>query len=170
MSSEYVILVGHGAPPRDAPPAWVSRVKALEGQRRRAKTPMTNEERELDGKLRNWPRTPHNDPYAFGVEELARALRPMVSPRQLLIAYNEFCQPSIEDAVASAAKQGATDVVVVPTMLTPGGVHSEVEIPEELEALRARFPSLRLRYAWPFDVAAVAKLLSAQLDACSIKS
>jgi sirohydrochlorin cobaltochelatase len=44
-------------------------------------------------------------------------------------------------------------------MFTKGGVHSEVEIPETLEALRASHPEVELRYAWPFDTGAVARLL-----------
>jgi sirohydrochlorin cobaltochelatase len=42
-------------------------------------------------------------------------------------------------------------------------VHAEVEIPEALARLRAEHPSVTLRYAWPFDLAAVARLLAAQL-------
>jgi len=54
-------------------------------------------------------------------------------------------------------------ITVVPSMLTPGGVHSEIEIPEALAALRTRFPDVELRYAWPFDAAAVADLLALQI-------
>ena len=46
--------------------------------------------------------------------------------------------------------EGVTDVVVVPSMLTPGGVHAEIEIPEIINALGAECPHLSLRYAWPF--------------------
>jgi sirohydrochlorin cobaltochelatase len=48
-------------------------------------------------------------------------------------------------------------------MLTPGGVHSEVEIPTALGELRRTHPSVRFDYAWPFDLDAVARLLAAQV-------
>jgi sirohydrochlorin cobaltochelatase len=48
-------------------------------------------------------------------------------------------------------------------MLTPGGVHSEIEIPETLAALRARLPEVELHYAWPFHADAVADLLALQI-------
>ncbi|MBH0197829.1 MAG: hypothetical protein HP497_00200 [Nitrospira sp.] len=48
------------------------------------------------------------------------------------------------------------------TMLTPGGSHSEVEIPETLARLRPRHPGIDLCYAWPFDLQLVAKTLAEQ--------
>jgi sirohydrochlorin cobaltochelatase len=49
-------------------------------------------------------------------------------------------------------------------MLTPGGVHSEIEIPETIAALRRRFPNASIDYAWPFDPHTVATLLAAQVS------
>jgi len=64
-------------------------------------------------------------------------------------------------------KQGATSITVLTTMFTPGGSHSEVEIPEILDHLRPLYPDVELRYAWPFDLSLVAKMLSAQLGKAS---
>ena len=114
-------------------------------------------------RIREWPRTPANDPYQAGVEHLAAALRARLGGARLAIAYNEFCAPSLEEAVDRLVADGVDDVTVVPTMLTPGGSHSEVEIPAALEALRARHPQLTLRYAWPVDVALLADMLAAHL-------
>jgi sirohydrochlorin cobaltochelatase len=82
----------------------------------------------------------------------------------LAIAYNEFCAPTLAEAVEQLIAAGATSVTVVPTMLTPGGVHSEIEIPETLERLRSRHPQHELRYAWPVDLALVARMLAEQLS------
>jgi sirohydrochlorin cobaltochelatase len=49
-------------------------------------------------------------------------------------------------------------------MFTPGGSHSEIEIPEIIEQLKKEYPGVRLRYAWPFDLSVVAKLLHEQAD------
>jgi sirohydrochlorin cobaltochelatase len=59
--------------------------------------------------------------------------------------------------------QGATHITVITTMFTPGGSHSEIEIPEILDQLRPRHPNVDLRYAWPFDLQLVARTLAEQL-------
>jgi sirohydrochlorin cobaltochelatase len=48
-------------------------------------------------------------------------------------------------------------------MVTPGGSHSEIEIPAILRRVRCRYPEMAIRYAWPFDLSAVASLLAAQV-------
>ncbi len=80
------------------------------------------------------------------------------------IAYNEFCAPTLEEAVEDLIKKGATHITVTTTMFTPGGSHSEVEIPEILDQLRPRHPDVELRYAWPFDLQLVANTLAEQLQ------
>jgi sirohydrochlorin cobaltochelatase len=154
-----IIVVGHGAPPSDFPRDRVSRLKALEGQRRARGAPMSDEERALDAEVRAWPRTPATDPYAAGFESLVQAVRAQVPGVHVALAYNEFCGPSLEACAAQIIEQGARQIDIVPSMLTPGGVHAEVEIPETIEALRAEHPGVTFRYAWPFDLAQVAALL-----------
>jgi len=159
-----LVLVGHGAPATDTPRELVSRLKQLEGQRRARKLPPSEEEIALDKKVREWPRTPENDPYRVGVELLASALRDAVAASALaidrvLVAYNELCAPSLEDVVRALARDGVRRVVIVPTMLTRGGVHSEVEIPETIASLEAELPDLTIAFAWPFPEAEIAALL-----------
>jgi sirohydrochlorin cobaltochelatase len=166
--SRAIVLVGHGVPPRDCPRELVMRLKALEGRRRASGTPMTDEERTLDAQVRSWPRTDATDPYRAGMERLASAMRARLAENesaQLVVAYNEFCAPSLEDVVRALAGQGITRIDVVPSMLTPGGVHAEVEIPESIAALALEHPSLRITYAWPFDLDVVAALLVARVEA-----
>jgi len=50
-------------------------------------------------------------------------------------------------------------------MLTPGGVHAEVEIPETIAAMSRALPHLSIRYAWPFDLERVSALLAERLGA-----
>jgi sirohydrochlorin cobaltochelatase len=81
-----------------------------------------------------------------------------------VLAYNEFCAPTVEEAVETLIAGGATAITIVPSMLTPGGSHSEIEIPETLERLRAKHLGIELRYAWPFDLGQVAAMLAGQIQ------
>jgi sirohydrochlorin cobaltochelatase len=160
---EAVVLVGHGGVPRDFPRADLQRLKQLEGARRARGAAPSDEERALERTIRTWPRTPATDPYQAGLETVAARLRPKLGGARLAVAYNEFCAPTLEETVADLVAAGVRRITVVPSMLTPGGVHSEMEIPETLAALRTRFPDVELRYAWPFDADAVAELLALQI-------
>jgi sirohydrochlorin cobaltochelatase len=73
----------------------------------------------------------------------------------------------VQEAVGELIGKGATDITVITTMFTPGGSHSEIEIPEILAELKANHPEVTLRYAWPFDLSLVAKTLAEQLERCS---
>ncbi len=166
-SERAVILVGHGAAAKDCPRELVTRWKSLEGRRMATGGPPSEEEAALDRQIRQWPRTPENDPYRMGLLAIAEALGPLVAPATLSVAFNEFCAPTIEAAVAEAIAAGAKEIVVIPSMLTPGGIHSEVEIPEVLAHLRERHPEARFVYAWPFDLGQVAALLAARVAQAS---
>ena len=158
-----VILVGHGGIPKGCPQDIVTKLKRLEAQRRAAKQPPSAEEIELDTKIRQWPRTPETDPYQSGLEAVAAQLRANLGDVLFALAYNEFCAPTLEESVGHLVKQGATHIIVTTTMFTPGGSHSEVEIPEILEHLRPQYPGVELRYAWPFDLNLVANTLAEQV-------
>ena len=158
-----VILVGHGGIPKDCPSELVTKLKRLEAQRRAAKLPPSPEEIELDAKIRRWPRTPATDPYQSGLEAVAARLQPQLDGALFAVAFNEFCAPSLGESVEDLIAKGATEITVTTTMFTPGGSHSEIEIPEILAHLRQRHPDVVLRYAWPFDLDRVAGLMVDQL-------
>ncbi len=161
-----VILVGHGGIPKDYPSEDVSKLKRLEGQRRAAGTPMSGDECDLDQKIRQWPRTPDTDPYQAGLERLAAQLKPLLGEGHFSTAYNEFCAPTLGEAIERQIADGATDITVVSTMFTPGGSHSEYEIPEDMAELRTRYQDVTLTYAWPFDLGKVATMLSEHIAEC----
>ena len=158
-----VVLVGHGGIPKDCPQDLVTKLKRLEGQRRAAKLPPSPEEIELDTKIRRWPRTPETDPYQSGLEAVAAQLKSHLDEALFAVAYNEFCAPTLEESVEDLIKQGATHITVTTTMVTPGGSHSEVEIPEILKHLKQQYPGVVLHYAWPFDLQQVARVLADQI-------
>ncbi len=158
-----VVLVGHGGVPKDFPRERLARLKALEAQRRGSGRGPTPEEAALERELRTWPRTPETDPYQAGLEALAARLAPLLDGALFALAYNEFCAPWVDEAVEKLIAAGATEITVVPSMFTPGGSHSQEEIPAVLAPLQARHPGVVIRYAWPFDLADVARLLAEQV-------
>ena len=161
-----VVLIGHGAPATDCPPRLIGELMSLEwrgnagGHGHSHDHAPNGRAAELDARIRNWPRTPENDPYKAGLERLAAALRPLLPTELFAIGYNEFCRPTIEEAIGQVIQGGAARVLVMPTMLTPGGVHSERDIPRELEAIRRRHAGVPIDYVWPFDLQDVAALLA----------
>ena len=164
--AEAVVLIGHGAPATDCPPGLVGELMAL--QWREAEPSHDHQQpagraAQLDAAIRNWPRRADNDPYKVGLERLAEALRSMLPTPLFAIGYNEFCRPTIAEAIDEVIRKGATRVFVIPSMLTPGGLHAEHDIPRALEAVRAAHPSVTITYLWPFQVEQVAALLASQI-------
>ncbi len=165
-----VVLIGHGGVPKDLPRGWVTELKRMEAERRAKGGEPSEMEMEADQRIRNWPRTPENDPYRMGLESLASQLKSLLKDECLVVAYNEFCSPSIEQAVADLVREGFEQIALVTTMVTPGGSHADGEIPEEVEKLQKRFPEIQIRYAWPFDLRKVAELINfqvSQIEFCS---
>lgn len=162
-----LVLIGHGAPATDCPPQLVGELMALEwSEDGPGHVPRLKERAaELEATIRNWPRHAGNDPYKAGLEQVAEALKPMLPTELFAIGYNEFCRPSIEEAIEQVIQQGAERILVIPSMLTPGGLHSEEDIPRALDVARRLHPRVRIEYLWPFDLAQVAHLLASHVRA-----
>lgn len=175
-----VVLIGHGSPATDTPPQLVGELMSLEwrkgagghhdapadqgpaahGSGDDGSAAIHARMTELDTTIRRWQRHAGNDPYKFGLERLAAALKPLLPTELFAVGYNEFCAPSIEEAIDGVIAQGASRILVIPTMLTPGGVHSEIDVPRILARLRERHPGVSIEYVWPFDLQQVAALLA----------
>lgn len=151
------ILVGHGGVPTDCPPELVSAFKRAEAAAKGRPTP---ELVEADRKLRDWPRDGKNDLYQVGLEDVGRALQAALPDHKVYLAYNEFCAPSLEEAIESAVKDGAKTISIVTTMFTRGGMHSECEIPGIAMAEAKKHPGVTIRYSWPFDLPQVGAFLA----------
>jgi sirohydrochlorin cobaltochelatase len=167
---QAVILIGHGGLPSDIPKEVVEDFMKVHKHRMRMGTHITSKEKDLESIIRNWERTPESDPYKTGLEKLASHLAPRLDGYILKTAYNEFCFPSIEQAADQLVEEGVTNVILITTMITPGGSHSEREIPEEVEALRTKHPKMNFQYAWPYDLDVFSNLLSDHIINFSKKS
>lgn len=97
-------------------------------------------------------RTPESDPYRSGLETVKIQLRANLRKGLFTVACNEFYAPTLEESMEELFKKGATHITVATTMFTPGGSHSEIEIPQILHHLRPQLPRVELRYACPFDL------------------
>lgn len=159
-----LILVGHGGVPKDMPRAWVREHKELVRRAERDGDERTRRDAEaLDTKIRTFPRSDATDPYGAGLRRLAARLRARLEDWIVIMAFNEFCAPTIEQAIAQAVDRGAAEIEVMTTMITPGGSHSEIDIPEALDRARAAFPDVRIHFEWPLDLDKVAAMYAAHV-------
>lgn len=161
-----IVLAMHGMPPRDFPPheaAEFFRLHARLGYAGPEGEALEGRYAQLDVKMRTWPRTAVNDPFYAGSQELADQLT-QATGYEVLLGFNEFCAPSVDEAIDRAAALGAARIVVLTPMMTRGGEHSEVEIPEAVRCAQEKHPRISIVYAWPFGTAGVAKFLAAQVE------
>lgn len=157
-----IVLAMHGAPPRDFPHNETAEMFGLHARLHGAQGPeadaLARRHDEIEGRMRRWPRTADNDAFWAASHELADRLEERSGVR-VVVGFNEFCNPSIEEAVALVVSGGAEDVLVMTPMMTRGGEHSEVDIPAAVERAREAHPGVDIRYAWPFDPDEVAEFL-----------
>ena len=155
-----IILVGHGGLPSDIPSEIVEKFMRLHKARVKTEGEATRQEVELDNTIRRWKRTPETDPYQSGLEALASRMEKFLKNFIVKTAYNEFCYPTIEESVGELVEGNVSKIILVTTMITRGGSHSEREIPEELDGLRNKFKNIDIKYAWPFDMDTFALFLA----------
>jgi sirohydrochlorin cobaltochelatase len=162
-----VVLAMHGSPPRDFPKAQVALVVGLHMWLERAsglvRAMIERYHTRLDTRIRTWPRTAENDPFHAASQDLAAQLSHEAGYK-VIVGYNEFCAPSLDETLDQAAAQEAERVIVVTPMMTPGGEHAEEDIPESIQHARERHPEIEFVYAWPFGTDEVTRFLAAQID------
>ena len=103
---DVIVLVMHGAPPNDYPPREMAELFGLHARLEHAhgseRAELERRHAELDAKMRAWPRTPQNDPFWSGSHELAEHLG-RGTGLQVIVGFNEFCAPSLAEALKRAA-------------------------------------------------------------------
>jgi sirohydrochlorin cobaltochelatase len=162
-----IVLAMHGSPPNDFPKSELIEFFGLharmEAMPEPARKGLEARYSELEEKIRAWPRTNQNDPFYFASQELAKALQSQ-SGSEVLVGFNEFCKPTLDESLNAAIQKGAEKVVVVTPMMTPGGEHSEKDIPAAIDKVKQANPQIEIQYAWPFELSDVAKFLTAQIE------
>jgi sirohydrochlorin ferrochelatase len=82
---------------------------------------------------------------------------------RVIVGFNEFCGPDLDEALAEAARAEPSRVVVITPMLTRGGGHAEHDIPAAIARARVAHPGVSFVYAWPYDMGEVVRFLADRL-------
>ncbi len=156
-----IVLAVHGMPPADFPRQELAEFFRLHAASETGRISGSAQERLslLEDRMRNWPRNEGNDPFYSASQELASHLS-RASGYEVIVGHNEFCAPSIDEALQIAADMSASRIFVATTMMTRGGDHAEKDIPAAIDRFRGLHPDIEVTYAWPFDMARVAQFLS----------
>lgn len=148
-----LVVVGHGGVPNDYP-------NLKEFFRLHDKG--GDEFEKIEEEMIHWPRTESNDTYWAGFMKVVGEIRNSGKYHSVHPAFNEFCAPTVDEALAAATAMKPDVIIVTSIMLTPGGVHSERDIPASIESFKDENPSIRIIYAWPYDLREVAQFVNAQ--------
>ncbi len=167
-----VVLAMHGEPPNDFPKDEFARFFALHARLHYAEGGDEDLHRRyaaLDAKIRGWPRTMANDPFYAASQQMAEQLRETTG-LEVVVGFNEFCGPTVEQAIEKAVARKAENIIVVTPMMTPGGIHAEIQIPATVRQAQERHPDVSIRYAWPFDLSEVAQFLAKRIHQESLEA
>jgi sirohydrochlorin cobaltochelatase len=161
-----IVLAMHGSPANDFPrpdlAEWFGLHQRVERAESAERPALEQRLAQLEARMRSWPRTPENDPFHAHSLELALQLE-HVTGLPVIVGFNEFCAPSLEEALQQAAAKGAEKVVTVTPMMTRGGEHVERDIPAAIQRVQDQHPDLQLVYAWPFRSQDVAAFLATRI-------
>jgi sirohydrochlorin cobaltochelatase len=85
--------------------------------------------------------------WALPFERIRAALADRLGNRcRVALAFLEFMQPPLADAVGGLAADGIAEVLLVPLFMAQGG-HLKHDLPIRIAELRVRHPTLALRVA-----------------------
>ena len=76
-------------------------------------------------------------------ESLREAVATQKPNTKVALAYLEFMQPPLAEALEALIKSGTTDIDIVPAFMAQGG-HLKRDLPLLIEAARQRHPNTRL--------------------------
>src|SRR4051812_22961993 len=107
----FIVLAMHGMPPRDFPRAEMVEYFSQYNPFHHAGGPHQHDPRiaELEHKMRHWPRNPKNDAFYGAAYQLADRLKDATG-FAVIVGFNEFCAPGLDEAFDQAVQQGAERV------------------------------------------------------------
>lgn len=146
-----IVLAQHGIPANDCPKEIMKEFEELivPVHYRHTGTPeQVKRFHELEEIIVHQPRNLLNDPFWDSSYHIAKVLKDRTQ-YPIFVGFNEYCNPTLPDALELAAKTSTDRVVVVTPMMTPGGGHPERDIPSAIEPIEKKYPQLEILYAWP---------------------
>jgi sirohydrochlorin cobaltochelatase len=155
------IIAAHGTPPLDMPRKLMLEYMMLHGGMRVRGSKQDKRHDELDEMVRNWPRT-DKDAYWAGTIKLGKMLETMIGS-ETIVAYNEFCGPSIKEAFEKAVNDKAKKIFVISPMWEPNNRHSAVDVLQSVYRAKKKYPKIEIIYAWPYGYDKIIKCLCGQL-------
>lgn len=160
------VLAMHGVPPKGFPREEIMELFSLHMRLQKAGGPessaLKNRHDQLEEKIRKWPRTEENDPFFTASQKIADKLGQTLGC-EVYLGFNEFCAPSLDEALEKAAAKSPDKIFVITPMMTRGGEHSEIDIPKTINRAQERFPNIPIVYAWPFESQEIANFLAGQV-------
>lgn len=84
--------------------------------------------------------------WAEPFERVRALVATRLDPSPVRLAFLELMAPTLEDAAAAMAANGCTRLTIVPIFLGQGS-HVRRDLPERVDALRARLPALPIAIA-----------------------
>jgi sirohydrochlorin cobaltochelatase len=165
-----VVLVGHGVPANDFPREKLSEFRRVTGQvmaaggEEKAPSELVARLQALEHEVRQWKRTPENDPYNTTVQELAVQIKQAGGYELVEVAHNEACGLDVDEAIDNVIKKGATRILVLTTMIIKGGAHAEHDIARKVEKAKRAHPEASITYVWPIEMDQVVQFFATQLN------
>ena len=150
-----VIIVGHCSIPNDYP-----RIKEYFKLHDKGGKEFEKAEYEMV----HWPRNENNDAYWAGFMKVVKEVERTNKYSSVHPAFNEMCAPTVDEALNEALKTNPDEILVTSIMLTPGGGHSERDIPASIEEFKKKHPNVKVVYAWPYEPADISNVLINQLN------
>ena len=161
-----IVLAMHGSPPIDFPGEEMAFFYGIHLKVEHAPDSVDVETKKLaeaiEEKMKCWPRTEENDPYYTSGMKIGENIQ-KVTGIETFVGFNEFCNPSIQDALLEALERNPNEIYITTTMVTPGGEHQEVEIPEAINEIAVKYPDVKFVYVWPYNLLSVAEFIGNHL-------
>ncbi len=156
-----IVFAAHGSPPLDFPKKELSEFFSLHDKQNRT-TEETTRFKALESKMLNHFRNEQNDPYFFATYDIAKNLE-RKTEMKVFVGFNEFCKPTISEAIDKAVESGNNVILIVTPMLTRGGSHAEKDIPEIIDKCQNKYLNVTFTYVWPFNPVYIAEFLHQQI-------
>ena len=158
-----IVLAMHGAPHIDFPPQELAEFFNLHSRFEhsshtpRSETSGTHAHksleryRELDKKMRYWPRIRSNDLFYAASLDMAEAVAGELGC-EVTVGFTEFCSPTLDEAHEKAIGLDPGTGIVITPMIPRGSEHTETDIPQAVDRTRQRHAGITYIYTGPSTV------------------